>query len=59
METTTVIKPAPTWATMDNAARAIFVGKVCVMVCTAGFVFGGVLVEGMDYSESDPPSPTE
>ena len=53
-----MIKPAPTWATMDNAARAIVVGKACVMVCTAGFVFGGVLVEGMVYPESDPPSPT-
>jgi hypothetical protein len=46
-------KPATVkkWETMDGSERAIFLAKVCVMVCTCGFVFGGVLVEGMDYDK--------
>lgn len=36
---------------MDAKERTIFVGKVCVMVCSAGFIFGGVLVEGMVYEQ--------
>lgn len=55
METSAVAKPAQKWATMNNAARATFVAKVCVMVCTGGFVFGGVLVEGMVYPELPDP----
>lgn len=49
MKTATATKPAQKWATMNKTAKAVFVGKVCVMVCTGGFVFGGVLVEGMVY----------
>ncbi|HEY8606619.1 MAG TPA: hypothetical protein VIM12_05835 [Noviherbaspirillum sp.] len=51
MKSTIAVKAAPTWATMDSVARAIFVAKVGIMVCTFGFVFGGVLVEGMVYPE--------
>ncbi|MEC4723666.1 hypothetical protein RY831_31575 [Noviherbaspirillum sp. CPCC 100848] len=43
--------PAKAWKSMDAKERTIFVGKVCVMVCSAGFIFGGVLVEGMVYEQ--------
>jgi hypothetical protein len=38
-----------TWEAKTGAQKLVFVAKVCVMVCTFGFVFGGVLVEGMKY----------
>jgi hypothetical protein len=43
---TTTIK---TWGTMDRASKMLFVAKVCVMVCSFGFICGGALVEGMKY----------
>jgi hypothetical protein len=38
-----------TWASMDGSQKAAFTAKVLIMVCTFGFIFGGVLVEGMTY----------
>jgi hypothetical protein len=43
--------PVKTWKTMDSKEKAVFVGKVCVMVCSGGYIFGGVLVEGMVYEQ--------
>jgi hypothetical protein len=42
-------KTKQSWKTMDGAGKMLFVAKVCVMVCSFGFIFGGVLVEGMKY----------
>ena len=56
MKKTTSHVPAPKWAGMTAGQRAIFVGKICVMVCTGGFICGGVLVEGMEYPELKQPS---
>lgn len=36
---------------MNNGAKAIFLGKLGVMLCSFGFIFGGVLVEGMVYEK--------
>lgn len=36
---------------MDSGAKAIFLGKLGVMLCSFGFIFGGVLVEGMVYDK--------
>jgi hypothetical protein len=38
-----------TWKTMDGASKMLFVVKVCLMVCSFGFICGGALVEGMKY----------
>lgn len=38
-----------TWATMDGSQKAVYIAKVCIMLCSFGFIFGGVLVEGMTY----------
>lgn len=38
-----------TWMASTGTEKAWFVAKVCIMVCSFGFVFGGVLVEGMQY----------
>lgn len=54
-ETTPSASPRK-WATMTAGERAIFVGKICVMVCTGGFVCGGVLVEGMEYPDLKKPA---
>lgn len=51
MNKPTAAAPAATWETMSGRSRAIFLAKLCVMICTGGFVFGGVLVEGMVYPD--------
>lgn len=38
-----------TWATMDGTQKAAFIAKICIMVCTFGFIYGGVLMEGVTY----------
>lgn len=38
-----------TWGYMDRTEKSIFIAKICVMVCSFGFIFGGVLVEGITY----------
>ncbi|WP_158597960.1 hypothetical protein [Noviherbaspirillum saxi] len=43
--------PIKTWATMNNGSRAIFLGKLAIMLCSFGFIFGDVLVEGMVYDK--------
>jgi hypothetical protein len=43
--------PVKKWATMDNRAKAIFLAKLTLMICSFGFIFGGVLVEGMVYDK--------
>lgn len=55
MTATVTAKPAQKWATMSSGAKAVFVAKVCVMVCTGGFVFGNVLVEDMVYPDYEEP----
>ncbi|HEV2608994.1 MAG TPA: hypothetical protein VGU61_01905 [Noviherbaspirillum sp.] len=40
-----------TWATMDGGAKAIFLMKVSVMLCSFGYIFGGALVDGMVYEK--------
>lgn len=47
----TLVAPAETWAIMDNRAKAIFLAKLTLMLCSFGFIFGGVLVEGMVYDK--------
>lgn len=42
---------AKTWNTMNGRERTIFIGKLCIMICSGGFIFGGVLVEGMVYEQ--------
>jgi hypothetical protein len=37
------------WRAMNGVQKMVFAGKVCLMVCTFGFICGGVLVEGMKY----------
>jgi hypothetical protein len=32
-----------TWKTMRTREKAIFVVKVCIMICTFGFVFGNII----------------
>jgi hypothetical protein len=44
-----VRKPVNTWKTMENGEKALFLGKLAVMLCSFGFIFGGVLVEGKVY----------
>ena len=46
VKTPTVVK---TWKTMTGGQKAVFVGKVCIMIASFGFIFGGALVEGMVY----------
>ena len=43
---TTTRKP---WATMSGAGKARYAARVCVMICTMGFICGNALVEGMKY----------
>lgn len=31
------------WKGMNGSEKAIFVAKVCVMICTFGFVFGNII----------------
>ncbi len=40
-----------TWATMDRNAKAMFLIKVAIMLCSFGFIFGGALVDGMVYEK--------
>lgn len=40
-----------TWATMDRNAKALFLIKVAIMLCSFGFIFGGALVDGMVYEK--------
>jgi phosphoribosylformylglycinamidine (FGAM) synthase-like amidotransferase family enzyme len=35
--------PRKRWAAMDSREKTIFIAKICVMVCTGGFVFGNVV----------------
>lgn len=37
------------WGTMNGTEKMIFVGKVCLMICTLGFICGNALVEGVTY----------
>lgn len=48
---TSVAPAAATWGTMNGASKALYVGRLCIMLCTFGFIFGGVLVEGMKYDK--------
>ncbi|WP_194727233.1 hypothetical protein [Noviherbaspirillum malthae] len=48
---TTASIPAPTWKTMNGREKVIFIGKLCIMICSGGYIFGGVLVEGMVYEQ--------
>ena len=45
------LAPAATWATMDTRAKVFFLVKLTLMICSFGFIFGGVLVEGMIYDK--------
>lgn len=44
-ETTKSASVDKPWKAMTASQRAVFVLKVCVMVCTGGFVFGNILTE--------------
>lgn len=48
---TTASIPAQTWKTMNGREKVIFIGKLCIMICSGGYIFGGVLVEGMVYEQ--------
>lgn len=37
------------WASMDGKSKAIFLGKLGIMLCTMGYIFGDSLVDGVVY----------
>ncbi len=37
------------WASKSGAEKLVFCAKLTVMLCSFGYVFGGLLVEGMTY----------
>lgn len=37
------------WANKNGTEKAVFCAKLAVMVCSFGYIFGGLLVEGMTY----------
>jgi hypothetical protein len=47
----TMVPVVKTWGMKTGIEKTVFVVKVCIMVCSFGFLFGGVLVEGMTYEE--------
>jgi hypothetical protein len=56
METAITQAAVPaTWATMTTPEKWIFAGKVGIMLCSFGYIFGGALVEGMVYADLGKP----
>lgn len=40
------------WAEMNANDRFVFVAKVCIMVCTGGFVFANILADDIPPTDS-------
>jgi hypothetical protein len=43
------VENVPTRATKNDTQKAIFIAKLCIMICSGGFIFGNVLVENDEY----------
>lgn len=40
------------WAEMNANDRLVFVAKICIMVCTGGFVFANILADDIPPTDS-------
>jgi hypothetical protein len=47
--TTPKVQTVPTRATKNDTQKAIFIAKLCIMICSGGFIFGNILVENDKY----------
>lgn len=50
--TATAALPNKTWASMNRNERAVFVLKVCIMVCSGGFIFANILADDIVPTDS-------
>jgi hypothetical protein len=43
------VQTVPTRAAKNDTQKAIFIAKLCIMICSGGFIFGNILVEDDKY----------
>ena len=48
----TVASGSKKWADMPMNDRIIFVAKICIMVCSGGFIFANLLADDIPAQES-------
>jgi hypothetical protein len=45
LETAAATTRGKTWGAMDVTEKLTFLGKICIMIASSGFIFGNIFVD--------------